>query len=156
VILGALIAAAAVIALRRGAHPLERRLLGAWELMSTPSGTSAERIIEFRDDGRFWVYPKGKRHVITDVCEWQISEGALVTVLDNPLGAQRGSASAGKQLREIVRRIIDPRNVARSYRYSVRDDGEDTITITLAAERGNLPAKPEWATLKRAAEQPSP
>ena len=155
VLAGVLLAAtASVMLLRTGAHPLERRLLGVWELKSTPSGASEERLIMFRDDGHFWIYPKGKRYVTSEMYDWRVADGDLVVVFDNPFSAKNAPTSA--RLTEMVRRVADPFNSARSYRYAVKDKGGETITISLAEERGNAPARAEWATLTRAAEQPPP
>jgi hypothetical protein len=147
-----LAATAVFITMRSGAHPLERRVLGAWDLRSTPSGASDERIVEFRADGRCSIYRKGRRASPLDTFDWRISNGDLVFVFDNPLSSP--GASAGRRIQEALRRVVDPRNVAKSYRYSVKDDGDRTITITLAEERGSPPARKEWAVLTRARDQP--
>jgi len=132
-------------------NPIVARLVGAWEIESTPSGDSARRTIEFHDDGKFWICPQGKRNVDADTYRWRVSEGDLVVIFQDPLSQD---SSTGRKIKELARRVGDPANIARSYRYSVSDDDQDIITITLIKERGNRPAQVEWATLTREAEQP--
>jgi hypothetical protein len=130
--------------------PLAVRLVGAWELTSTPSGTSDRRTMEFDDDGRFWIYRRGERNVEIDTYRWRVSQGDLVVVFEDPL-AQGGPP--GVVLREVARRTVDPKNVARSYRYAVKDNG-DSLSLLLIEERGNPPAQVESATLTREPVQP--
>jgi hypothetical protein len=132
--------------------PLATRLVGAWQLRSTPSGTSEPRTIEFHEDGKFWVYASGQRSLSDqDSYRWRISRGDLVVVFEDPLTQP---APAGRKLKEAARRLADLRNVARSYRYAVSDDGGEVISIRLLEERGNTPAQAESATLTREREQP--
>ncbi|MBA3484798.1 MAG: hypothetical protein H0T51_23605 [Pirellulales bacterium] len=155
VLAGALLATtAAVLVMRSRTDPLERRLIGVWQLRNSPSYSTSERMIEFRHSGRFWVYPKGHRDVESEPSDWDVSDGDLVIVCDDPLTSK--GASVGRKLKEAARRIFDLSNTQRAYRYAIRDDGSEKITMTLAVERGMTPAQAESATLTRAAEQPLP
>jgi hypothetical protein len=136
--------------MRLSPDPLTTRLVGTWELRSTPSGTTERRTIEFHDDGKFWIYRRGKRNIRDDAYQWRVSEGDLIVVFDDPLAQ---SAAAGRKIKELARRIGDPKNVARSYRYAVSDDGGEAISNQ---ERGNPPAQVESATLTREVTQPQP
>jgi hypothetical protein len=133
--------------------PLEARLVGAWELRSTPSVRTERRTIEFQSDGKFWIYRRGKRNVKRDTYHWHVSEGDLVVIFDDPLQLST-STSAGRRIKELARRIGDPSNVARSYRYSINDGGGSKITIRLIEELGNPPAQMGGAILTREPAQP--
>lgn len=143
-LLATIIAAPVAMWLRRDA--LADRLVGAWELVSTPTGTTERRTIEFDAKGRFWIYTRGKRNVEIDTCHWTISRGDLVVVFEDPLTQGGPPTDVAK---ELGRRLFDPQNVERSYRYAVEDDGGDVITISLIEERGNAPAEVQRATLTR-------
>lgn len=147
-------ATAAVLVMQSRTDPLERRLVGVWALQSSPQYGDYERMIEFHKDGRFWAYPKGKRDIESDPSEWRISGGDFVMVSDNPLNSK--GVSIGRRLGEMTRRIGDPFNAARSARYTVKDEGGGTITLTLIEEWGAAPKKAGQATLKRVSEQLPP
>ncbi len=149
-----LAATAAVLVMRFRTDPLERRLVGVWALRSSPQFSTYERMAEFHKDGRFWVYPKGQRDVESDPSKWCISGGDFVMVNEDPLNSK--GVSIGGRLREMTRRIGDPFNALRSARYSVKDEGGGTITLTLIEEWGAAPKKAAQTTLTRAAKQPSP
>lgn len=131
--------------------PLATRLVGAWELVSTPTGATDRRTIEFAANGRFWIYPRGNRNIEIDTLHWTISRGDLVVVFEDPLTQGAPPVDVAK---ELGRRLFDPQNVERSYRYAVEDHGGDVITISLIEERGNPPAEVQRATLTREPVQP--
>lgn len=131
--------------------PLAARLLGAWKLESTPSGTSERRSIEFCDDGSSCIYSTG-RPDDAETLEWFISRGDLVVVFENPLTQP---APVRDQLLELGRRMFDPANTRRSYRYRVVDDRGRIIRFLLVDERGNPPAAEETFELTREAKQPA-
>jgi hypothetical protein len=149
-----LAATAAMLVMHSRTDPLERRLVGVWALQSSPQYSDYERMIEYHKDGRFWAYPKGKRDVESDPSEWRISDGDFVMVSDNPLNKK--GVSIGRRLGEMARRIGDPFNASRSARYTVKDEGGGTITLTLIEEWGAAPRHYQKVTLKRVSEQLPP
>jgi hypothetical protein len=138
----------------RTPDPLVGQLIGGWSLKSNSPDDDSPRTMEFNDSGSFWIYPTGKRDVRSDPYRWRISNGELVVVFDDPL--QSPGASFGRRAHELVRRVTDIDNVARSYRYSAQRMNSRSIRITLIQERGNPPKQLEWATLTRPEAESSP
>src|SRR5687767_12959046 len=85
----------------RTSDPLFERLVGAWRLDATPSGTTDRRTVEFHSDGKFWIYRSNKRKK-GDTYQWWISNGELVVVFDNPLVQ---SAMLTYKAKELGRRL---------------------------------------------------
>jgi hypothetical protein len=119
---------AAVLALRSRSDPLQRQLIGVWKLEQQSTIGRDERIVEFREGGRYLIYLKqnGKYEPESTLDGWRTSRGDLVLALTNP-DAFAKDASIGQRLKDAAQIIGDRLNGAYSNRYTVVDEGDGTI-----------------------------
>lgn len=135
-------------------NALKERLIGTWTLPTyVGSGSFETWIFEFRRDGTIRYHPPGKPEPETgrigDYWRWKITGGDLVIVYDTHISPD---APAGRKLIQFGRSVADRIHgddypLVTSDRYSIQDNGGDTITFILRP--GGASSQPQKFTMTR-------